>query len=47
LRLSRSDRLRFLRAYLDRQLTPRDRRLVRQIDRKTASIARHSRKHAL
>jgi len=47
LRVSRSDRLRFLQAYLDRQWTAGDRRLVRQIDRKTAAIARHSQKHAL
>ncbi|MEO1999111.1 MAG: lipopolysaccharide kinase InaA family protein [Planctomycetaceae bacterium] len=47
LRISRTDRLRFLRAYLNRRLTSRDRSLVRRIGRKTASIARHSSKHAL
>ena len=45
--ISRTDRLRFLKAYLNRRPTAADRSLMRRIDRKTASIARHSSKHAL
>jgi heptose I phosphotransferase len=39
------DRLRFLRCYLGRPLSPADRPLIRQILRKSASIQRHSKKH--
>ena len=40
-------RERFLERYLGRASQPRDRRLIAQIERKTARIARHSKKHAL
>jgi heptose I phosphotransferase len=45
--LSCSDRLRFLRAYLDRPLTQHDRSLVRRISRKSRAIDRHTQKHRL
>jgi len=38
-------RRRFLETYLDRCVQPSDRRLIRRIERKTARIARHGRKH--
>lgn len=45
--LSYSDRLRFLRAYLGRPLTRRDRSLIRRISRKSQAIDRHTQKHHL
>lgn len=45
--LSRSERLRFFREYLGRELRTRDRRLWRQVERKSARIARHSHKNGL
>jgi heptose I phosphotransferase len=45
--LSGRSRLRFLREYLQRPFCPEDRPLVRQIRRKSRSIAAHSRKHQL
>ncbi len=44
---SKSERVRFLKAYLGRPLSAEDRRLVNQISRKERQIARHSRKHGL
>ena len=44
---SRSERLRFFREYLGRPLTDADRHLLRSIARKSARIARHSRKNRL
>jgi heptose I phosphotransferase len=44
---TRAERLRFLRDYLGRPLTERDRGLITSIARKTARIARHSRKNGL
>jgi heptose I phosphotransferase len=45
--VSRTDRLRFLQAYLGRDVAAGDKSLVRSILRKTARIARHSRKNGL
>jgi heptose I phosphotransferase len=45
--VSRADRLRFLQAYLGREVAASDKPLVRSILQKTARIARHSRKHGL
>lgn len=45
--VSQRDQLRFLRAYLGRDLQRDDRRLMTQIASKTAAIARHSRKNRL
>lgn len=45
--VSRSDRKRFLNAYLGHRTTPRDRRLLGRIERKSQAIARHSRKNSL
>jgi hypothetical protein len=45
--VSRSDRLRFLRAYLGRDLQDRDDDFIRRIRRKSARIARHARKNGL
>ena len=45
--VSRTDRLRFLRAYLGREVGASDKPLMRSILRKTACITRHSRKHGL
>lgn len=45
--LPRTERLRFLRKYLDRPLTQSDRRFVRRIERKSRAIARHSARHGL
>lgn len=42
-----ADRLRFLQTYLGRRLQSADRRFIRRILRKAASIGRHSRKHGL
>ena len=42
-----ADRRRFLELYLNRPLTSADARLVRQIERKTRAIARHSHKNRL
>lgn len=44
---SKSQRLRFLRAYLGRPLKAGDRQLMWQIGRKVTQIARHSSKHGL
>ncbi len=45
---SRTERLRWLKCYLGHErLTSADRRLVHRVVRKTARIARHSRKHGL
>ncbi|WP_373651346.1 lipopolysaccharide kinase InaA family protein [Schlesneria sp. DSM 10557] len=44
---STRERLQFLKGYLDRPLKSSDRRLISQIESKTASIARHSRKNKL
>jgi heptose I phosphotransferase len=46
-RLSCSQRLRFLRLYLDRPFCPADRRLVRQIALKSRHIAAHTAKNNL
>lgn len=45
--ISCRDRLRFLRTYLGRPLTRRDRSLIRRISRKSHAIDRHTRKHRL
>lgn len=45
--LSATEQLRFLRTYLGRRLTARDRPLIRQILRKAARIARHTSRHGL
>ena len=45
--LSRGERLRFFKSYLGRKLNSADRRLWRQVERKSRSIARHSRKNGL
>ena len=45
--VSSTDRLRFLRTYLGRRITPADRKLIAGITSKTALIARHSRKNGL
>ena len=45
--LSRDDRLRFLETYLARPLSRTDRPFIDRIERKTESIARHSRKNRL
>ena len=45
--LSRDDRLRFLETYLARPLCESDQPFVDRIERKTASIARHSQKNGL
>jgi len=45
--LTHSDRRRFLELYLGRPLTLADRPFVRRIVRKSAAIARHSRKNRL
>jgi heptose I phosphotransferase len=45
--LSRSERMRFLRAYLGRRLDAGDGRLIRRISRKSAAIARHSTRNRL
>jgi len=44
---SRTDRLRFLKAYLGRDVAASDKSLVHSILRKTARIARHSKKNGL
>ena len=44
---SRSDRARFLKAYLGRRPTPTDRQFLRRIERKSRAIARHSSRHGL
>lgn len=46
-KVSRTERLRFLERYLNRPLTPADRPFIQRILRKTARIARHSRKNRL
>ena len=47
-RFSRTDRLRFLLAYLDRQkLRPGDRLFIREVTRKADRMARHNRKHGI
>lgn len=46
-RLTQTERFRFLRAYLDRPLQRRDLGLIRRIARKSAAIARHSRRNRL
>lgn len=45
--LGRAERLRFFKAYLGRDLDSGDRRLWRQVERKSRAIARHSRKNGL
>jgi hypothetical protein len=45
--MMQADRRRFLETYLGRPLNDGDRRFVRKIERKSQSIARHSRKHSL
>lgn len=45
--LTRSDHLRFMRAYLGRSVRPDDKPLLRKIACKAVAIARHSQKHAL
>jgi tRNA A-37 threonylcarbamoyl transferase component Bud32 len=45
--LSRAQRLRFFKFYLGRDLDSGDRRLWRQVERKSEAIARHSRKNGL
>jgi heptose I phosphotransferase len=45
--LSRSDRYRFLKSYLGRNLKAEDRKLVAGIRRKSRAIARHSQKNRL
>jgi heptose I phosphotransferase len=47
IRISASDRLRFLTRYLGRRPTPADRPLVRRVLHKSQAIARHSRKNGL
>ena len=44
---SLTDRFRFLREYLGHRLGPTDKKLIASITRKTATIARHSRKNHL
>jgi len=44
---SRTERLRFLRAYFGRRLQAGDRRIMQQIERKVQHIARHSQRHSL
>ena len=46
-RFTSEHRHRFLERYLDRPLQAGDRPLLRKIERKTAAIARHSRRHRL
>lgn len=46
-RFSPADRRRFLEQYLGREIGPGDQRMMRKIERKTAAIARHSRRHQL
>lgn len=45
--VSRSDRKRFLNAYLGHRTTRQDRRLLTRIEKKSQAIARHSRKNSL
>jgi heptose I phosphotransferase len=45
--LTRTDHLRFMRAYLGRRLESQDVALLRKIARKASAIAKHSQKHAL
>jgi hypothetical protein len=45
--LSQQDRTQFLTTYLGRPLSATDRPLIRRIERKTAAIARHTRKNHL
>jgi heptose I phosphotransferase len=44
---TKSQRARFFAAYLGRPITPRDRGLLRRIERKSRAIARHSARHGL
>ena len=44
---SPTERIRFLREYLGRRISPADKRLIASIAAKTSAIARHSRKNSL
>lgn len=44
---SATERIRFLREYLGRRISPADKRLIASIAAKTSAIARHSRKNSL